>query len=266
MSFVDLETFETLLVLITGAMVGSFLNVVIHRVPLGESVVSPRSRCPHCRHEISWWENIPVLSWMLLRGRCRGCGAGISFRYVLVEILAALLAGLLFSRMGPSGEFLFFTYFALNLLALIYIDLDHPLLPDRLTLSGLVVGLIGAPLVSPEGLLTGFVFALNGVLVGGGLLFAVAWGYEKATGRQGMGGGDIKLLAMIGAFLGWEGALLSLFIGSLAGSVIGVALMVFRGADGRLALPFGPFLAIGAYGTLFWGPQLLEWYFGSLRL
>ena len=266
MSFVDLETFETLLVLITGAMVGSFLNVVIHRVPLGESVVSPRSRCPHCHHEISWWENIPVLSWMLLRGRCRGCGAAISFRYVLVEVLAALLAGLLFSRMGPSGEFLFFTYFSLNLLALIYIDLDHQLLPDRLTLSGLVIGLAGAPLVSPDGPLTGFVFALKGVLVGGGLLFGVAWGYEKATGRQGMGGGDIKLLAMIGAFLGWKGALLSLFIGSLAGSVIGVALMVFRGADGRLALPFGPFLAIGAYGTLFWGPQLLEWYFGSLRL
>jgi leader peptidase (prepilin peptidase)/N-methyltransferase len=266
MSFVDLETFMLLLVLVTGGMVGSFLNVVIHRVPRGESVVTPRSRCPHCQHEISWWENIPVLSWLLLRGRCRGCGQAISFRYVLVEILAALLAVLLFSRFGPSVLFLFFTYFAFNLLALTYIDLDHQLLPDRLTLSGLCIGLVGAPFVLPEGPVPAFLFALQGALVGGGLLFGVAWGYEKATGRQGMGGGDIKFLAMIGAFLGWEGALLALFLGSLAGSLIGVMLMVRRGANRRLALPFGPFLAIGAFVTLFWGPQILQWYFGSLRL
>ena len=265
MIFVDLETFMTFLVLLTGAMVGSFLNVVIHRVPLGESVVTPRSRCPRCQHEISWWENVPVVSWLLLRGRCRGCSEPISFRYVLVEILAALLAGLLFSRFGPSPAFLFFTYFAFNLLALTYIDLDHQLLPDRLTLSGLVVGLVGAPVVLPADPLSGFLFALKGALVGGGLLYAVAWGYEKATGRQGMGGGDIKFLAMIGAFLGWQGTLLSLFLGSLAGSVIGVSLMLLRGANGRLALPFGPFLAIGAYATLFWGPQILDWYFGTLR-
>ena len=266
MTSVDLETFMLLLVLVTGAMVGSFLNVVIHRVPRGESVVTPRSRCPSCQHEISWWENIPVVSWLLLRGRCRGCGEAISFRYVLVEILAALLAGLLFFRFGPTVIFLFFTYFALNLLALTYIDLDHQLLPDRLTLSGLGIGLLGAPFVLPGAPGPAFLFALQGALVGGGLLYGVAWAYEKMTGRQGMGGGDIKFLAMIGAFLGWEGALLSLFLGSLAGSLIGLALMLGRGANRRLALPFGPFLAIGALVTLLWGPQILHWYFGSLRL
>lgn len=266
MESVDLEIFKLFLVVLTGAMIGSFLNVVIHRVPLGKSVVTPRSRCPHCQHEITWWENIPVFSWILLRGRCHGCHRGISPRYMLVEILSGLLAGLLFARFGPGFAFLYFVYFSLNLLALTYIDLDHQLLPDRLTLSGLVVGLVGAFFVLPGGAVAGFLFALQGLLVGGGLLYAVAWGYEKYTGRQGMGGGDIKLLAMIGVFLGWEGALLALFLGSLTGSLIGLILMATRGANGRLALPFGPFLAIGALVTLFWGPQLLEWYFASIRL
>jgi len=266
MDRVSPEFLTLLLIALIGAMVGSFLNVVIHRLPLGESVIAPRSRCPHCRHLIHWWENFPIFSWLFLWGRCRNCAMAISPRYVVVELLSAILATLLFVRLGATFAFLFYVYFAYSLLVLTYIDLDHQLLPDRLTLSGLLVGLAGSPLALPADPILSFLFALQGVLVGGTLLYTVAWGYEKCTGRQGMGGGDIKFLAMIGAFVGWQGVLLTLFIGSMAGSIIGLFLMVFRRADARLALPFGPFLSIGALVTLFWGPQILAWYLGRMGL
>lgn len=257
------DPFVTALVVVLGAMVGSFLNVVIHRVPLGESVVKPRSRCPGCGHQLSAWENVPVLSWLLLRGRCRGCGSRISARYPFIEILCAWLAWVLFQRFGASVEFLGMAWFGFSLVALTWIDLDHQLLPDRLTLPGILVGLVVAPLSDPANFLPALLDAFVGVLVGGGILWTVAWSYEKATGREGMGGGDIKFLAMIGAFLGWQGVLLALFLGSLTGSLLGVAILVAGRGDRRLALPFGPFLAIGAFLALFWGPQLIAWYQGT---
>jgi leader peptidase (prepilin peptidase)/N-methyltransferase len=251
-------------VVVFGAMVGSFLNVVIHRVPRGESIVHPRSYCPGCGHTLAVWQNIPVVSWLLLRGRCHHCDSAISPRYPIVELLCALLVLALYMRFGPSLEFLALSFFSFLLVALTYIDLDHQLLPDRLTLSGLGVGLVAAPLIGHAEPLAALGDALLGALVGGGILYLVAWSYEKATGREGMGGGDIKFLAMIGAFLGWQGVLLTLFLGSIVGSVIGVATMVARREDTKLALPFGPFLAIGALITLFQGHAIFSWYFGFM--
>ncbi len=247
-----------------GVAVGSFLNVVIHRVPLGLSVVRPPSACPKCGTEIRPWQNIPILSWLLLRGRCGGCGTSISVRYLIVELLMGLLSLGLARRYGLSLEFAWSLIFAAGLLALTWIDLDHRLLPDRITLPGIVVGLGFAPLRSPADPMAGFGDAVLGVLVGGGSLYAVAWLYAKITGREGMGGGDIKFLAMIGAFLGWQGVLLSLFLASVVGSVIGIAIMLVQRADSKLALPFGPFLAIGALIALLDGPALIDWYLGTL--
>jgi leader peptidase (prepilin peptidase)/N-methyltransferase len=257
---------ESLLAFVLGACVGSFLNVVIHRLPRGESLVAPRSRCPSCGTEIAAYDNVPILSWLLLRGRCRRCGTAISFRYPLVELLTALIALALHGRFGFSLEFLVAFYFACTLLAIAYIDLDHQIIPDVLSLPGVGVGLVAAPLLHPGTWLDAIQAAVLGALLGGGILFAVAWTYERSTGREGMGGGDIKLLAMVGAFLGWQGVLLTLLLGSLVGSVIGVSIMVARGADAKLAIPFGPFLSIGAFVALFWGSAIVSWYLASAGL
>lgn len=243
-------------VLYLGASIGSFLNVVIHRVPLGESVVKPRSRCPSCAETIAWYDNLPVLSWVLLRGRCRRCGAGISARYPFIELITMLIAMVLFARFGLSPAFVVQFVFCCALIVIAYIDLDHQIIPDKISLPGIVLGL----LVAIPGGLPALTDALLGVLLGGGLLLTVAWVYERATGREGMGGGDVKLLAMIGAFLGWQGVLLTLLLGSLLGSAIGIVLMTSRGADRKLAIPFGPFLSLGALVTLFWGHAIVRWY------
>lgn len=251
---------------IFGAMVGSFLNVVIHRVPRGESVVHPRSRCPRCASQIAWYDNLPILSWLLLRGRCRGCGESISARYPLVELVSALLAAALAVRLGPGVAALAAFYFAASLLALTYIDLDVQLLPDRITLPGIVIGLAVAFLAPPGDRLVEPQAALAGALLGGGILWLVAWAYHAVSGREGMGGGDVKLLAMIGAFLGWQGVLLTLLLASFIGSAIGIGLMIRQRADSKLAIPFGPFLALGALVALFWGPQIVRWYISSLGI
>ncbi|MBM4265291.1 MAG: prepilin peptidase [Deltaproteobacteria bacterium] len=247
---------EWILALILGAAVGSFLNVVIHRLPLGESVVHPRSRCPSCHTMIAWYDNLPILSWLLLRGRCRACGVSISPRYLLVEVFTAMIALALCVRFGLTLAFALYFAFACALLAVAYIDLDHQIIPDRISLPGIVVGLA----FSVTGGWPAMTDALAGALLGGGILLAVAWTYERLTGVEGMGGGDVKLLALIGAFLGWRGVLLTLLLGSLLGSAIGVTLMLARGADRKLAIPFGPFLSLGALATLFWGDSIVRWY------
>jgi leader peptidase (prepilin peptidase)/N-methyltransferase len=247
---------EWILALILGAAVGSFLNVVIHRLPLGESVVHPRSRCPSCHTMIAWYDNLPILSWLLLRGRCRACGVSISPRYLLVEVFTAMIALALCVRFGLTLTFALYFAFACALLAVAYIDLDHQIIPDRISLPGIVVGLA----FSVTGGWPAMTDAFAGALLGGGILLAVAWTYERLTGVEGMGGGDVKLLALIGAFLGWRGVLLTLLLGSLLGSAIGVTLMLARGADRKLAIPFGPFLSLGALATLFWGDSIVRWY------
>jgi leader peptidase (prepilin peptidase)/N-methyltransferase len=247
-----------------GAATGSFLNVVIYRLPEGQSVVTPRSHCTKCGRTIPWYDNVPVLSWLLLRGRCRACKEPFSIRYPVVEALTALLLLALSLQFGWGLGLAFAFYFACSLLVVTYIDLDHRIIPDRITLPGIAVGLLLALVAPAEMRWTAVQSWALGTLVGGGILWLVAWGYELATGREGMGGGDIKLLAMIGAFLGWQGVLVTLLLASLVGSIVGTAWMVARGGDRRLAIPFGPFLAVGALIALFWGEKIVAWYISTL--
>lgn len=240
-----------------GAVVGSFLNVVIHRLPKGESLAYPPSACPRCGARIRPRDNLPVVGYLLLRGRCRDCREPISWRYPLVEALMGGLSLALWALHGPSP--LFGVHFVLlaGLVAVTFIDLDLKIIPDSLSLGGIVVGL-ACSLLTP----LGWKASLLGIGLGGGVLLAVAGGYYLLTRREGMGLGDVKLLAAIGAFLGWEAVLFTVFVSSLVGSVLGLALTVRRGSGMKLEVPFGPFLALGAGAWVFAGPPLVEWYFG----
>lgn len=251
----------TFAVFVFGALVGSFLNVCIHRIPGGESIAFPASHCPQCKAPIKPYDNIPVLSYLLLRGRCRSCAAGIAIRYPLVEMLGGIAAVGALCAYGLSAEALLIFAFLAALIVITFIDLDHQIIPDAISLPGIFVGFAAALLFGTPTWLD----SLIGIALGGGLLWAVAEGYARLTGREGMGGGDIKLLAMIGAFLGWRAIPVTLLIGSLLGSVIGLSLMVVRGRDTKMAIPFGPFLAAGAVVALFWGEPLIEWYLGVAR-
>jgi leader peptidase (prepilin peptidase) / N-methyltransferase len=241
---------------ILGAVVGSFLNVCICRMPRDESVVSPPSHCPGCGYRIRWYDNIPLVSYLLLRGRCRGCRDKISPRYPLVELLNALLSLALFLRFGPTLAFAVLFLFCSALVVITFIDLEHQIIPDEISLPGIVLGFIFSFFLRGHGWLN----SLLGILLGGGSLLLVAYGYQLLTGKEGMGGGDIKLLAMMGAFLGWKSIPFIIFVSSLAGSVIGVSLMLIQKKDSKLAIPFGPYLALGALLYVFYGPRLINWY------
>lgn len=247
----EIMGFESLSAFLFGLLIGSFLNVCIHRLPIKESIVVSRSRCPACRQAIRWWDNIPLFSFLILGGRCRDCGGKISWRYPIVEMANGLAYFFLVWRFGPVPYVLVYGAFISALLIVTFIDLDHKIIPDRITLPGMIAGLLGSGLFLP----TGFLNALLGLLLGGGLLYGVA-----VLSRGGMGGGDIKLIAMIGAFLGWKATLLTILLGALSGSIIGVFLMVFRGKDRKFPVPFGPFLSLGALVALFWGPAIWNGY------
>lgn len=254
------ESVVLIFVFLAGLSVGSFLNVVIHRLPLGESIVAPRSRCPACRKAIAWYQNVPLLSYALLRGKCAGCGVGISPRYPLVELLTGVLFVCAAARYPYFYAWPFYFYFLGALVACTFIDLDHWILPDKITLPGIVIGLASAFVVPDHSI----VQAGLGVLFGGGVLYLVAWAYLALTGRDGLGGGDIKFLAMVGAFLGAQGAFITLVLSSLVGSLVGIFLMVARKQKGQSALPFGPFLSGGALLAFFFGEPLWRWYFGMI--
>jgi len=241
---------------ILGAVVGSFLNVCICRLPRDESVVSPPSHCPGCGYLIRWYDNIPLLSYLMLRGRCRGCGERISPRYPLVELLNALLSLALYLRFGPTLAFCVLFVLCSALVAITFIDLEHQIIPDEISLSGIVLGFVASFFLAGHGWLN----SLLGILLGGGSLLLVAYGYQLLTGKEGMGGGDIKLLAMMGAFLGWRSIPFIIFVSSLAGSLIGISLMLIQKKDSKLAIPFGPYLALGALLYVFYGPRLIRWY------
>ncbi len=246
---------------IFGMAIGSFLNVCIYRLPAARSIVRPRSQCPQCGHPIRARDNIPVLSYLILRGRCRDCGVRIPMRYPLVEILSGMFAAMAVARFGLGWQAAWMFALIAALLVITFIDLDHRIIPDAITLPGIPIGLAAsfAPgLISPSE-------SLIGILAGGGSLFLVAWGYQLLTQREGMGGGDIKLLAMIGAFMGWKGVLFTIFVASLTGTLAGMALICRRRGDMKLAVPFGPFLAVGAIAYLFIGPELWSWYIAMVR-
>jgi leader peptidase (prepilin peptidase)/N-methyltransferase len=240
-----------------GLMVGSFINVVIHRLPRRQSIVRPRSSCTTCGRQIAWYENVPLLSYLLLRGRCSGCGAPISIRYPLVELFGGALAAVVLWRYGPSLHALFAFSFLMALLAVTVIDWKHRIIPDEISISFILIGIAWSffnPAISPwESSL--------GALVGGGGLYTVGLLYRVLRRTDGMGGGDVKLMAMIGAFLGVKLVLPVIVIASFAGSVYGLFFM--RGErGGKAAVAFGSFLAPAAALCLFWGAAILAWYFG----
>ncbi|HDZ91695.1 MAG TPA: prepilin peptidase [Deltaproteobacteria bacterium] len=252
-----LHSLTTLFSLLLGLSLGSFMNVCIYRIPLRRSIISPPSACPRCGARIRFYDNIPLLSYLLLRGKCRHCGASIGWRYPLVEGLAGLLSLALFIRYGLSYQYILTLLFASALVTVSFIDLDHRIIPDLISLPGVVAGW-GASLL-PGGTL--WLDSLIGTVAGGGTLFLVAFVYERLTGREGMGGGDIKLLAMIGAWMGWRPLPIIVLISSLTGAIIGALFIVLAGKGYRFRIPFGPFLSLGALFYLFFGAGFSRWYF-----
>ena len=242
--------------LVFGLCIGSFLNVCIHRLPDGFSIVKPPSSCPKCSARIRWYDNLPVLSWILLQGRCRNCKAPISIRYPIVELLTGGFALILWMSFGLDWQTLIYFIFVSALLVITFIDIDHRIIPDIISLPGIPIG-FAASFILPQ---IDWTDSLIGILAGGGSLLAIAWGYQLFTGKDGMGGGDIKLLAMIGAFLGWKGVLFTLMAASFVGTFVGLIVMIRARKGMKLAIPFGPFLSIGAICYIFFGPQLIEWY------
>jgi len=244
-------------VFIFGALIGSFLNVCIHRLPLEQSIVFPASHCPQCDTALRWYHNIPVVSFLLLKGRCRFCAARISRRYPAVEMLNALFYTAVFHISAYSLTSLVLFGFISALIVITFIDIDYRIVPDIISLPGIPLG-FGASFILPW---VSWQDSLLGIILGGGSLFAVAYIYAFFTGKEGMGGGDIKLLAMIGAFLGFKAVLPVIFLSSLMGTAVGVPLMLLKKADGGLAIPFGPFLAAASIIYLFAGQHLVRWYF-----
>lgn len=240
-----------------GLILGSFVNVLIYRLPLGRSVVFPRSRCPACGVAIAPYDNIPLVSYLLLlRGRCRYCRAPISPRYPLVEALMGVASLAAYVRHGLNLEYAVELGFVGAMVALVFIDYRHRILPDAITLTGTAAGLL---LAGPRATLT-VGDSLAGIVLGGGLLFLVAEVYFRLRRLEGLGMGDVKMMAMAGSFLGWKTVLLTVFLGSLGGSVVGLLLMVFQGRTLKTTLPFGTFLGAAATASLFVGSPLLDWY------
>ena len=243
-----------------GAVVGSFLNVCIHRLPRSESVVRPGSHCPACGGPIAPYDNVPILSYLLLRGRCRACQARISPRYFLIELANGVGYSVILWRFGFGWPAAVYAVLFSALLVITVIDLDHQIIPDAITLPGIGLGVLCAATVLPVSLAD----SIFGGLVGGGILWVLAWASPYLFGKEGMGGGDIKLLAMIGVFLGWKPALLTVMVGALVGSVVGIGLIACRVLRRDQYLPFGPFLAIGAVVSLFFHQDVFTWYRGLL--
>ena len=248
---------------IFGLCIGSFLNVCIYRIPDDSKSINHPSRsiCLNCGYTLKFYDNIPILSYILLKGRCRQCQASISWRYPLVELLTGLGAISIFLKSGMTLATLIYFIFIACLLVITFIDLDHRIIPDVITLPGIPVFFVMA-LAVPDVTLKD---SLIGLLIGGGSLWAVAYIYKLLTGKDGMGGGDIKLLAMMGVLIGWQGVLFTIFVSSATGSVTGILLMLIQKGNLKLAVPFGPFLAIGAISYIFFGQRMIYWYFSFLK-
>ena len=236
-----------------GLCVGSFLNVVIARLPDGRSIVSPGSACPRCQRPIAWYDNVPVLSFLRLGGRCRHCGGAISWRYPLVELATGILFAIAALARGAGPELVPALVLAAALVAITGIDRDHQIIPDVVTLPGIAVGLAFSLLLGQPR----WTDALIGAAVGGGLFLVII----VASGG-GMGGGDMKLAAMLGAFLGWRPLLVAILAAVLAGGILAIGLLALRRKGRKDAVPFGPFLAMGGLVALFWGGPIIDWYLG----
>ena len=270
---------------VLGAMIGSFLNVVIHRVPLEQSIVFPNSACPNCRTPLRPYDNIPILSFLILRGRCRTCKEPIAIRYPIVEALTAILFVMVTIHDGVSFALPFDFAFVAALVALIFIDAEHMILPNVITYPGIIFALVmrvtipyfagTSHLDDLPGLIermpslpiwaVSLIGAALGALIGGGSLWLMGFLWEKLRGVEAMGLGDVKMMLMVGAFLGWRLAVLTIFVGVFSGSLAGIAMMVRRGRNLQMMLPFGIFLGAGAIASVLVGHQIVEWYGSQFR-
>lgn len=249
------------IVFMLGMCIGSFLNVCIYRLPTSKSIMNPpRSICPNCNSAIRFYDNIPVLSYLWLKGRCRHCNTPISARYPIIELISGLTALNIFFTYGLHLEGLVYFGFISSLIVITFIDIDHKIIPDIITLPGILIGILASFVLAT----VTFKDALLGFLIGGGSLWLVAVGYSLITHKDGMGGGDIKLLAMIGTFIGWKGVILTIFISSIVGTCVGITLILIKGKNLKFAIPFGPFLSIGAIIYIFFGKEIIHWYFNLL--
>ena len=251
------DAFAATVLALFGLMIGSFLNVCIYRLPRQRSIVRPRSQCPSCGYELRWCDNIPVVSYVVLGGRCRRCRAGISIRYPLVELITMVVFLGHFAVFGLDPILIPRLLFACSLIVLFAIDLEHHLLPNAITLPGIVAGLAFSLFLPPWPM-----SSLIGIAVGGGVLWLLGEAYYRYAGQEGMGGGDVKMLAMIGAFLGWKLVLVTLVLSSILGSVIGVAVIALKRGGLKYALPYGTFLALAALVASLVGEQIVNWYLG----
>lgn len=240
-----------------GLVIGSFLNVLIHRIPAGKQFVKGRSACPGCGALIKWYQNLPVVSYLFLRGKCAACKARISFQYPLVELLNALAYMYFFYRFGWTPDLAVFAFLVSSLIVIFFIDLKHQIIPDVITLPGIILGLAVSLIPGGLGILPSFI----GMLVGGGSLYLVAMLGDWLFKKESMGGGDIKMAAMLGAFLGWQKVLFVFMASAAIGLVVSVALMVVSAKlrETRI-VPFGPFIAVAAMLAVVWGDQIIAFY------
>ena len=257
-----------ILTFIFGLIVGSFANVCIYRLPRGESIIRPGSHCPSCGKPVLWYDNIPILSFIFLRGRCRNCKSSISFRYPLVEFLTGFLFLMSFRYMGISGSLPFYWYLFVLLIIATFTDFAHLIIPDCISLPGIIIGVF-ACFIFPEIMkgashIEGLTSSIKGLLAGGGAIWVIGILGKIAFRKDAMGGGDVKLMAMAGSFLGTKLVFLSIFLGSLFGAMVGGILIALRLKTRKDYIPFGPYLALGAVSSLFFGEKLLSWYFGLL--
>jgi leader peptidase (prepilin peptidase)/N-methyltransferase len=241
-----------------GCCLGSFYNVVVHRLPSGASIVRPGSHCPQCKHPIAFHDNIPLLSYLILLGKCRYCRAPISIRYPIIEALTGLLTLFLFRQYGFHGQFFIELLFVSLLIVITFIDLDTYLIPDVLSLSGVAAGFA----LSFLSIRLTWWDSLLGILLGGGFFYLIAVGYQYLRHQDGLGGGDIKLRGMIGGFVGWPGVVLTVLAASVVGTAVGLVVMWRTRKGLTTMLPFGPFLSAGAVAYIFWGAEFYRWYLG----
>jgi len=246
------------LIFILGLIVGSFSNVCIYRIPRNESIVYPASHCPKCRSNISPKDNIPLLSYILLKGRCRNCKSKISIQYPIVEFLTGLIYLIIYLTYDLSVQTLIYIILSSALIIIAFIDLNEQIVSDVISLPGIVLGLILSFFVS----YISFIDSALGVFVGGGIILIIGMGGSVIFKKEAMGGGDVKLAAMIGAFLGWRYIIISLFLGFFLGALVGIFLILSKIKSREDVIPFGPFIVLGSLITLLWGEMIISWYLG----
>lgn len=257
-----------IIVFICGLITGSFLNVCIYRIPRNTSIIWPASRCPSCNIPIKFYDNIPIISYIFLRGKCRYCKNSISFRYPFIEFLNGFLYIITINKFGVEWHSIFYFVFCSALIVITFIDLDFQIIPDRITLPGILIGFIAGSLLLPDPFIKSSVLGWKSSIIGsitGFVLYTlIALVGSKIFKKEAMGGGDIKMMAMVGAVIGWKGVILTTFLGSLTGSIVGIISMIIRGREKGSLIPFGPFLALGSIISLFYGQEILLWYLGKL--